>query len=140
MRRFRNPRYAPEALERKLSPSGVGGLPVAAVVHIPSPQSHPAPATLSNPTTVVASSHATVGSTPATAPAASPVRNPVVASTPAEMSPRFSVALADPTPSGPSTPSSPSGGTGCPPPPSDGSPPEITPAHPGSPGLPIGTD
>ena len=29
MRRFRNPRYAPESLERKLSPSGVS-LPVTA--------------------------------------------------------------------------------------------------------------
>ncbi len=32
MRRYRNPRYAPESLERKLSPSSLfGGLPMVAV-------------------------------------------------------------------------------------------------------------
>jgi hypothetical protein len=36
MRRFRNPRFAPESLERKLSPSGVAPVPVAAVVYVPS--------------------------------------------------------------------------------------------------------
>ena len=33
MRRFRNPRYAPEALERKLHPSGVA--PVLAEIYVP---------------------------------------------------------------------------------------------------------
>jgi hypothetical protein len=40
MRRHHNPRYAPEYLERKLSPSGITGIPVAAEVHIPVTQTH----------------------------------------------------------------------------------------------------
>ncbi|WP_435009105.1 hypothetical protein P12x_000355 [Tundrisphaera lichenicola] len=35
MRRHHNPRYAPEALERKLSPSGIVAIPVAAEIYIP---------------------------------------------------------------------------------------------------------
>lgn len=41
MRRFRNPRYAPEGLERKLNPSGFG-IPVTAEVAPATPS--PAPA------------------------------------------------------------------------------------------------
>ena len=36
MRRFRNPVYAIESLERKLSPSGIVAAPVAAQVYVPS--------------------------------------------------------------------------------------------------------
>src|SRR4051794_32035155 len=35
MRRNHNPRYAPESLERKLSPSGLTGIPVAAELYVP---------------------------------------------------------------------------------------------------------
>src|SRR5947209_489459 len=38
MRRFHNPRYAPESLERKLSPSGVAAIPVAAEIYVPTLQ------------------------------------------------------------------------------------------------------
>src|SRR6476660_1889998 len=47
-RRHHNPRYAPEYLERKLNPSGITGIPVAAEVYIPTSQQSetatPAPA------------------------------------------------------------------------------------------------
>ncbi len=43
MRSFRNPRYAPESLERKLNPSGVVGIPVTAEVYVPTATSPPAP-------------------------------------------------------------------------------------------------
>ena len=50
MRRFRNPAYAPESLERKLSPSGIVAAPVAAEVYVPAA---PVPVALSplNPAT-----------------------------------------------------------------------------------------
>jgi len=35
MRSFRNPRYAPESLERKLNPSGISPIPVAAEMYVP---------------------------------------------------------------------------------------------------------
>jgi hypothetical protein len=60
MRRHHNPRYAPEYLERKLNPSDITGVPVAAEVFVPNTQ----PAQVS-PLTVVATS-ASEPVTPAT--------------------------------------------------------------------------
>ena len=57
MRRFRNPRYAPEALERKLSPSGVVAIPIMAEIYIPKTQmnnsTHATPTVHSTPIPVV---------------------------------------------------------------------------------------
>jgi hypothetical protein len=58
MRRFHNPRFAPESLERKLSPSGVVPLAIAAHVYVPTHASHAAT------TTTVVSSHHTHYLTP----------------------------------------------------------------------------
>jgi hypothetical protein len=53
MRGHHNPRYAPEYLERKLNPSGIAGIPVAAEVYIPHTQ--PTEVTTLNPALAVVS-------------------------------------------------------------------------------------
>jgi hypothetical protein len=53
--RIRNPRYAPEFLERKLSPSALAPAPVAAAVYLaptdapPPPPNYPVPPSLPEP-------------------------------------------------------------------------------------------
>ncbi len=134
MRRFRNPRYAPEGLERRLSPSGAAGLPVAAVVHIPSTQSNPSLATIAAPSKAVV----VVPINPAVAP----IPHPSVGSV-AEMvrasssSSRHCVTLDDPAPTGPSIPdpdANPPGGGTDPSGTLGGVPTDCPPTNPGSPG------
>lgn len=51
MPRFRNPRYAPEFLERRLSPSDLGAIqPPALIAPSPAPEPEPQPEPSSPPT------------------------------------------------------------------------------------------
>ena len=106
MRRFHNPRYAPESLERKLSPSGVAPVPVAAHIYVPVTQTHAAP----HVAPIVIPSH-TIASTTATK----------------SLSAAFFGGPSAPQPTEPAVPTGPTL------PPGDGNPPDNTPSIPGGP-------
>jgi hypothetical protein len=57
MRRFHNPRYACESLERKLSPSGFAAIPIAAEIHIPNTQMNHTHQVLHSHTSLVPHNH-----------------------------------------------------------------------------------
>jgi hypothetical protein len=132
MRRFHNPRYAPESLERKLNPSSVVAVPVAAQVHILAERAaapvHLAPVVIAAPSAPLAGS--TVAGPIAHAPAhlAGPghlVGVPVI-----PHGGRSALITPADDPTDPSTTVTPTGlNAASPPPPSDGS----TPADPSSP-------
>jgi hypothetical protein len=146
MRRFHNPRFAPESLERKLNPSGVMPVPVAAEVHVPTAQaSHATQATPTvHPTSIVVAKAATVSTHAVLAANTSGAAqltsthstSTVVASHQGHHSKLLS-------PDGPVTqPSDPddtdggsAGGTGPEPPDGDGSPQPIPPSNPSGPPL-----
>ena len=122
MRRHRNPRYAPESLERKLNPSGVIGIPVAAEVYIPETQQIASPTAI-DPTLTQG------GITPD-----GPV--PVATTSNSEDAP-------EPDPMGPGAPeppapTDPGDGSEPPPPYGDGTPPLDMPSFPGGPPVPAG--
>jgi hypothetical protein len=131
MRRFHNPRYAPESLERKLSPSGVVAIPVAAEIYVPTLQtSNTTPVTpLIVSSQCVASCNSGASQVLIVTPTASPD-----GSTTGNL-----VALDGPTTPGapePTSPVVPTGGTDPAPPPGNGDPPTGTPSIPGGPSLP----
>ena len=71
---YRNPRYAPESLERKLSPSGVVAIPVAAEVYVPiTHAADPAPTPAPAPASTTAIDPASNSVPTATAPSTSPM-------------------------------------------------------------------
>ena len=109
MRRFHNPRYAPESLERKLSPSGVAPVPVAAHIYVPATQTHAAPQV----TPIVIHGHS-------------------IAPTPTINAAKVAIALQVP-PSQPGDPIFPTVPTL---PPGDGTPPPDSPSIPGGPADP----
>ncbi len=146
MRRHRNPRYAPESLERKLNPSGIVAIPVAAEVYVPNTQlSPPAPATpivvppadsmsvapanpMATSSVLVFSSDSPTSVGYATAPtAADPVPTPTPSPDPVPTIP------GDPEPV---SPPAPVGGTDPEPPDGDGEPPLDLPSTPGGPVVP----
>ncbi|WP_435020524.1 hypothetical protein TA3x_001875 [Tundrisphaera sp. TA3] len=110
MRRFRNPRFAPEALERKLNPSSMG-MPVMAEVSIESFQQESESAEATSVNYEISLDAA------ASAEELPPIRNP-----------------GHPVPGDPE-PLTP-GGDGAAPPPGSGDPPISTPSFPGGPGEP----
>ena len=69
MRSFRNPRYAPEALERKLHPSGISPVLVAADVYVPTTSAADPSASGSTDTGSYAQDSGAPSPTPATPPA-----------------------------------------------------------------------
>lgn len=113
MRRFHNPRYAPESLERKLSPSGVATIPVAAEIYVP---------------TIETSAAAEV--TPIVISSARPAPTTATKAIPTDFAPALSVLSLD------GEPDVPSGGTGPAPPDGDGTPPDGTPTNPTGPDNP----
>jgi hypothetical protein len=132
MRRFHNPRYAPESLERKLSPSGFATIPVAAHIHVQSFQT----TQVTQVTPIVASD---LNATTAPLHAS---RLPIVVVPPisGHATHPIHTALDDPTQPGdpePTDPTDPSGGTDPAPPPGSGDPPVGQPSTPG--GTPVPT-
>ena len=124
MRRFHNPRYAPESLERKLSPSGFATLPVAAEINIPNTQTNS-----TSPTTTVTYSSDTAS------PMASSYTQLFISTARSISDPTIP---GDPTEPGDSAPVRPTvpPGDGPTPPPGDGNPPDNTPSIPGGPDDP----
>jgi hypothetical protein len=124
MRRFHNPRYAPESLEKRLNPSTAVPVPVAAQVYIPNTQSD------KNGTTESASaddetSDDSTGLVNPSSPSTDP-GNPTTPTTPTSPDPT------DPTdPTNPTTPTTPTS-----PDPTD----PTDPTNPGDSNLPGATD